>query len=220
MSNIETSGSSQQNTDKAIFEASQPLESDAGKVSAVEPGVFHMDLQHTTDPQEDAAGTTDTDPCQEQEDLLSLPTDTHTNGLPQTSQVPTDHNDMAEGLHEDYFTKIPPLLEEDLDQDELKTVLGRPKQLFHSNMKVSLSDSSLSLLEDKKSATGGDTSPFAKLKQKVTSLTLPGSGAGGRSPPQPPRGMVRKSQRVLENFEDLVKEKLGNAECKTRIIFI
>ncbi|XP_067657111.1 phosphatidylinositide phosphatase SAC2-like isoform X2 [Haliotis asinina] len=222
MSNIETSSSSQQNTDDAMFEAPQPMETDAGTVSAVETGVFHMDLQHTTDTRQDTAATNDTntDPCQEQEDMLSLPSDKHTNGLPQTSQVPTDHNDIAEGLHEDYFTKIPPLLEEDLDQDELKTVLDRPKQLFHSNMKVSLSDSSLSLLEDKKSATGGDTSPFAKLKQKVTNLTLPGSGGGGRSPPQPPRGMIRKSQRVLDNFEDLVKQKLGNAECKTRIIFI
>ncbi|XP_071090105.1 LOW QUALITY PROTEIN: phosphatidylinositide phosphatase SAC2-like [Haliotis cracherodii] len=208
VSNIETSGSSQHTTEEAISEASQPQESAAGQVGAVEVEVFDMDLQHTTDPN------------QEQEDNLSLPTDIHTNGLPQTSQVPTDHNDITEELHEDHFTKIPPDLDNDLDQDELKTVLDRPKQLFHSNMKVSLSDSSLSLLDDKKSATGGDTSPFAKLKQKVTSLTLPGSGSGGRSPPQPPRGMVRKSQRVLENFEDLVKQKLGNAECQTRIIFI
>lgn len=115
-----------------------------------------------------------------------------------------------------------------LDEEEVKAILSKSDQLHHPHMKNSLSDTSITCQQhppvalSEPTATGSrertDSNPFARLRLKMSSLTVPRSS--NRTVLAISKSHIKKSQRALEVFERLVREKLNGDECQSRIIFI
>jgi hypothetical protein len=70
---------------------------------------------------------------------------------------------------------------------------------------------------------GSEATPFARLKQKMSALTVPrvtSAQGRGENVLNISKSHIRKSQRAMEVFERLVQDKLKGADCESRIIFI
>ena len=142
---------------------------------------------------------------------------------PQTS-VPGSEDESASCSENNNYSELLPRLE----PSSSKRSSPRSSRLFHSNMKMSLSDTSITLSKTSLGKTSderpsgkaiaGNTSPFSRLKLRMANLSLPSTGPKGQVVIH--KGMVRKSQRLLEIFEKMAREKLGDEECRSRIIFI
>lgn len=70
-----------------------------------------------------------------------------------------------------------------------------------------------------------DSNPFARFRMKMSALSVPRTGfAAGAKINEPAlsisKSHIRKSQRAMEVFEKLVRDKLKGRDCETRIIFI
>ena len=117
-----------------------------------------------------------------------------------------------------------------LEEEEVKAILHKSQQLHHPHMKTSVSDNALMLQQqqlagevgqDITSASNPDTSPFSRFKMKMSTLAVPKtSSTRNQGALNISKSHIRKSQRAMEVFERLVREKLRGAECQSRIIFI
>lgn len=135
-----------------------------------------------------------------------------------------------------------------LDEAEVAAFLRKSQQLQHPHMKTSLSDNALTLQQQHHhpaqgsvSVTSCESSPFSRLKVKMSTLTVlrssnassyssssssfPSSAAAAAAAKNQnilsiSKSHIRKSQRAMDVFERLVLEKLRGSECQSRIIFI
>ena len=114
-----------------------------------------------------------------------------------------------------------------LDEAEVAAILHKTQQLQRPHMKTSLSDNALTLqqqrgAQDSVSVTSSESSPFSRLKVKMSTLTVlrSSSAKGQDNMLSISKSHIRKSQRAMEVFERLVREKLRGSECQSRIIFI
>ncbi|GFS16972.1 phosphatidylinositide phosphatase SAC2 [Elysia marginata] len=144
----------------------------------------------------------------------------------------TKENSLGDGP-EDAFCVI--------ETENVHEILSRCHQLHHPLMKTSHSDTSLSAMGGGMvdGAAAPDASLMSRLKLKMTSLSRPLAGSSGftsyvtlpgksdSSQPGAPNEVpvhtkthIRKSQRAMDVFEKLLKEKLPTMECKSRFIFI
>ena len=134
--------------------------------------------------------------------------------------------------------------------EDVQEILSRCHQLHHPLMKTSHSETSLTAMAGHAlggsvvdGASAPDPSLMSRLKLKMTSLSRPltgtrgggtgfnsyvtasGSNGGSSSsgPSEAPvhtKTHIRKSQRAMDVFEQLLREKLPTMECKSRYIFI
>nr|KAG5714248.1 hypothetical protein BaRGS_018465 [Batillaria attramentaria] len=122
-----------------------------------------------------------------------------------------------------------------LDEDKVQAILSKTDQLHHPHLKVSLSDNALTLqqhhlpsnaVHNNPAAAAAtedrvDSNPFSRLRSKMSTLAVPRSTAPRAQAPLPiSKSHIRKSQRAMEVFERLVREKLQGRECESRIMFI
>lgn len=116
-----------------------------------------------------------------------------------------------EFIHDFYEIKV----------EDIKALEKRSK-LQHTLMKTSFSDGAISFASDADSIMGNkplqlrpDTGPLSRLRMKMSNLPLI-----TMSNLPLPRTVLRKSHRGVEDLEKMVNEKLGDADCKTKILFI
>lgn len=102
-----------------------------------------------------------------------------------------------------------------LDEKDVQAILSNTD----SHMKTSRSDNALQEEANSVTANQGEISTFSRLRLKMSSLTVP-RPVSNKTPFTVSKSHIRKSQRAMEVFERLVREKLGNSECQSRIIFI
>ncbi|KAL8577949.1 hypothetical protein ACOMHN_011945 [Nucella lapillus] len=117
-----------------------------------------------------------------------------------------------------------------LEEEEVAAILHKSQQLQHPHMKTSLSDNAL-MLQQKQAAPNPahnplqgpqDRTAFSRLKMKISTLAVPrpSPASRGANVLNVSKSHIRKSQRAMEVFERLVREKLVGSECQSRIIFI
>ncbi|BFY98337.1 hypothetical protein BsWGS_01378 [Bradybaena similaris] len=110
-----------------------------------------------------------------------------------------------------------------MENEEVRAILDKCHQLHHPLMKTSISDTSLSLSAAQEtlmqpSIAQKDSGLVSMLKSKMAGFS---KTSPGRSPePLLSKTHIRKSQRAMEVFEKLIKEKLPDEECKSYFIFI
>ena len=131
-----------------------------------------------------------------------------------------------------------------LDEAEVAAFLRKSQQLQHPHMKTSLSDNALTLQQQHHhpaqgsvSVTSCESSPFSRLKVKMSTLTVlrssnvssyssssssysSAAAAKNQNMLNISKSHIRKSQRAMDMFERLVREKLRGSECQSRIMFI
>ncbi|KAK7011731.1 phosphatidylinositide phosphatase SAC2, partial [Biomphalaria glabrata] len=107
---------------------------------------------------------------------------------------------------------------------EVQAILDKCHQLHHPHMKTSLSDTTISMnlvsVPDDgpgvSKADNRESGLMSRLKLKVSNLSRPSSKV---TDSLIPGTNIRKSQRALEVFEQLLKEQ-NPGECKTCFMFI
>ncbi|GFN83429.1 phosphatidylinositide phosphatase sac2 [Plakobranchus ocellatus] len=175
-------------------------------------------------------------------DLLQNGDDSSTN--------PGQHEELDKGKTADSQEKVSHEDTVVIETEDVREILSRFHQLHHPLMKTSHSDTSLDALGMTSGArTGGiaaeganvsDSGLMSRLKLKMTNLSRPlatggsgltsyitssGSGSASRQEegsvtPVHTKTHIRKSQRAMDVFEQMLKEKLPSMECKSRYIFI
>lgn len=110
-----------------------------------------------------------------------------------------------------------------MENEEVRAILDKCHQLHHPLMKTSLSDTSLSLTASHEtniqtSVDQKDSGFVSLFKSKMPGFTKPSLKRVSEQPLS--KSHIRKSQRAIEVFEQLMKEKLPDKECKTHFIFI
>ncbi|CAG5125739.1 unnamed protein product, partial [Candidula unifasciata] len=110
-----------------------------------------------------------------------------------------------------------------MENEEVRAILDKCHQLHHPLMKTSISDTSLSVSSVQEalmqpSIAQKDSGLVSLFKSKMAGFS---KTSPGRSPdPVFSKTHIRKSQRAMEVFEKLIKEKLPDEECKSCFIFI
>lgn len=110
-----------------------------------------------------------------------------------------------------------------MENEEVRAILDKCHQLHHPLMKTSISDTSLSLSAAQETLmqpgiAQKDSGLVSLFKSKMAGFS---KTSPGRSPePFLSKNHIRKSQRAMEVFEKLIKEKLPDEECKSYFIFI
>ncbi|XP_005106723.2 phosphatidylinositide phosphatase SAC2 [Aplysia californica] len=113
-----------------------------------------------------------------------------------------------------------------IENEEVQAILNKCHRLHHPHMKTSLSDTTLSAntgtdasgISQTGASQSRDFGLMSRFKLKMSNLSKP---APAKTPESViSRNLVRKSQRAMEVFEQLMQEKLPSNECRSRFIFI